>query len=152
MQIKVERSNRILAELEKFQPDSKQMQSALFVIGNLIANRGKLNLKTATPPAFDSGFLHGKIAFRIEGSGKEIQRVVCGAFGVKYARMVEYGGVMTKRQLAAMFASFNETGKKRRAGKGIIANRRYRGRPYLTTALEQVRPQVLAALANIRKA
>lgn len=150
-EIKIDKAERILAQLAKYQPDSPQMKQALFVIGTIVSTQAKENLKTAKPaPAFDSGFLHGKIGFQLEGSG-DVSRVVVGAFGVKYARMVEFGGVMTKRQLAAMFASFNETKKKKFAPKGIIKNRVYAARPYLTPALEQSRAEIVKTLSKIRE-
>lgn len=140
-------AQRIIARLKRYQQESPEMQRALYAIGNLVANQAKRNLTSSG--AIDSGILRAAMAFRIEKAAG-ISRVVVGAFGIKYARMVEFGGVMTKRQMAAMFASFRERGKKRKPGKGIIANMHYRKRPYLAPALKEMRPSIVAELAKVR--
>lgn len=145
-EVKISSTDRIMARLKAFQPDSPEMNQALFAIGNLVSNQAKRNL--TAKGAVDTGVLRGRMNFRIE-KAEGISRVVVGAFGIKYARMVEYGGVMTKRQLAAMFASFRERGKKPKPGKGIISGMRYQGRPALTDALKESRPSILAMLARI---
>jgi hypothetical protein len=149
-EIKISSASRILARLARYKPDSPEMAQALFAIGNLVANRAKVNLTTmgAVGSYGGGGQLRARTTFRIEKAAG-ISTVSIGAFGVKYARMVEFGGVMTKRQMRAMFASFNERGMKRRPGKGIIVGMRYRGRPALTNAFAESRPSILAALAKV---
>lgn len=137
---------RMLARLQRFEPDSPQMGQALFAIGTTVVNLAKR--RATRERAVDSGLYRARIAFRIERSAG-LASVVAGAFGIKYARMIEFGGVMTRRQMRAMFASFNERGKKRRAGKGIIVDGYYRGRPIMGRALDESRKPVLEILRKL---
>lgn len=127
-------------------PNSPAFKAALFRIGTLVRNRAIRNL--TVQDAVDEGTLRGSIAFKIESSG-DISRVVVGAFGIKYARMVEHGGAFTDQMRKAMFASFRNRGKPRRPGKGIISGGRYRARPFIGPAATQSQIEIKGILRSL---
>lgn len=147
-EFKFDRSKRLMARLERavaMNESGPEVGAALFAIGTLVSNNAKRRL--ARLGAVDTGFLRASVAHRIEQS-RGLATVVIGPFGVKYARMVEYGGVMTRRQMRAMFATMHRMGRKQ-ASKGIIKGGRYRGRPYMGPALNDSRSQIEQIIRNL---
>lgn len=132
-------NRRLIARLNRLKPDSPQMERALFAIGTLLTANAKR--RATAELAVDTGLYRARIAAKYD-KAEGLTRVSVGAFGIKYARMIEYGGVMTRRQMRAMFASMRERGRPRRPGKGIIINGHYTERPIMRRALEETRPRV----------
>ena len=120
-------------------------QNKLFAIGNLVKNQAVDNITASG--AVDTGELRSKIQFIIE-EGAGISRVVVGAFGVKYARMVEFGGPFTDQMRKAMFATFRDRGKTPKPGKGIIGGGWYQARPFLGPAVRDSVPDVQEILTG----
>lgn len=137
---------RLLVRLSRLSGDAPELRQALFAIGNLIANKAKN--RALRERAIDSNAYRSRIAFRIEKSAG-LSRVVVGSFGVKYARMIEYGGVMTRRQMRAMFYAMRKAGKPRRPGKGIIENGYYHARPVMGRAFDESQPGIMSILRNL---
>lgn len=139
---------RIVQIISDADPSSPRFKAALFRIGTLIRNRAVA--KITEQGAVDEGFLRASIAFKIESSG-DISTVTVGAFGVKHARIVEFGGAFTDQMRKAMFASFRNQGKPKRPGKGIISGGFYRARPYLGPAVRQSRGEVKGILKSVMR-
>lgn len=137
---------RLLVRLSRLFDTSPEMASALFAIGQVIANNAKM--RATRELAVDTGRYRARIAPRIERSSG-LMRVVVGPFGIKYARMIEYGGVMTRRQMRAMFAAMRDRGKRKRPGKGIIVNGYYHSRPIMGRALDESRPRITEILRKL---
>lgn len=135
--------SRMLNRMDAFSPNSPEYKRALFHVGTVVRNIAMENL--TRQGAISSGQLRARMAFRIEGNA-DVQRVLIGAFGVRYARMVEQGGAFTDAMRRAMFASFRERGLPPRQGKGVITGNRYRARPYLAPALRQARATIVKLL------
>lgn len=141
-------TSRIAATLKNLDPNSPETKGVLFRIGTMLRNMAIGNLTTLG--AVDRGRLRASINFTIEASG-ENARLTVGAFGVKYARIVELGGPFTDQMRKAMFASFRELGMKPKEGKGIIRGGYYRARPYLAPALREARPTIVEAVQGLYK-
>lgn len=137
---------RLVQIVSSADPNSPKFKAALFRIGTLVRNRAVR--KITERDAVDEGFLRGSIAFRIESNG-DISTVTVGAFGVKYARIVEFGGAFTDQMRKAMFASFRRQGKPKRPGKGVIKGGIYRARPWLGPAVKQSRGEVRGILRSL---
>ena len=137
---------RFVKRLNKVSPDSPEFRAVLFRIGTLIRNEAVDNLTRSG--AIDSGVLRSSISFDIQGN-QNIQEVIVGAFGVRYARMVEFGGAFTDQMRKAMFASFNNRGKPPKTGKGIIQGGRYQARPYLGPAVRDSQEEVKGLLMRL---
>lgn len=149
--VKIEKSevkNQIIGRIAGagFLPNDPRTKQTLFKIGVLVSNLAKANL--TNQGIVSSGQLRAKTTFLLEGN-QDVQRVLIGPFGVKYARMVELGGAFTRQQQKAMFASFRERGLKKKEGKGVIKGGRYRARPYLAPALRDSRKQINEMVRSI---
>ena len=142
-------SKNILATLsKKLDVQGPKVKQALFQVGTLVRNEA---VRTITSKKIvDEGFLRANMSFKVEQS-QGVARVVVGAFGVKYARLVEYGGAFTDRQRRAMFASLREQGKLERnyKSKGVIVGNQYKARPFLTPASRKTLPQVKGILLSV---
>ena len=139
--------NRFVKQVEGLQPDSQEFKAALFKIGNDVKNTAIDNI-TSVGAVGKTGILRSSINFDIVGSGN-IQTVTVGAFGVKYARIVELGGVFTDRMRRAMFASFAEQGGKKRPGKGIIQSGYYKARPFIGPAVRENKENIRGILMEL---
>lgn len=137
---------RIIATLESLDPNSPEINRILFGIGTMLRNMAIGNISRLG--AVDQGRLRASINFQIESNG-ESTRLIVGAFGLKYARIVELGGAFTDQMRKAMFASFRARGLKPREGKGIIRDGYYRARPYLGPALANARPEITAQFREL---
>ena len=137
---------RLTVLLDGVDPNGQEFRAALFRIGTLLRNRAVMEI--TRQGAVDEGILRASISFKIEAS-QDISRVIVGAFGIKYARMVEHGGAFTDQMRKAMFASFRDRGKPRRPSKGIIVGRRYRARPFIGPAITQSRGEVRGILRSL---
>lgn len=140
--------NRIVARLEKTKGNSEEMKKALFAIGNTVRNSAIDNVTEIG--AVDSGILRSSISFDIVGN-ENLQTLTVGAFGVKYARMVEFGGIFTDRMRRAMFASFKDRGKPPRPGKGIIGSGQYKARPFIGPAIQENKDKIRDILLRVPK-
>lgn len=134
--IKVTKSTRLVELLKGEKVGGPALDKALFDIGTLVRNDAIGNITRRK--IVDEGFLRANVSFKLEKSAG-VSRVVVGAFGVKYGRMVEYGGAFTDRQRRAMFASLREQGKleKNYKPKGVIVGNVYRARPFLNPAVDK---------------
>lgn len=139
-------NRRLIGVLDNVDPNSPVYKAALFRIGTLVRNYAIVEL--TSKGAVDTGYLRSRIAFRIETS-KDVSRVIVGAWGARYARMVEYGGTFTQQQRKAMFASFHDLGKPKKQGKGVLRGLQYLARPFLGPAFEQTRGEVNTILKNL---
>lgn len=143
-----ELERRIAVRLKKFEPDSRQMREALTRIGIMIEGQAKINVRKHT--MIDSGRLINSIRYELfKSPGQAGVRV--GPFGIPYAAMHEFGGVMTDRQRRAMFASLRERGKlgKTRQAKGVIVGGRFRERPYLRPAVLKHRARIVDIIRGL---
>jgi phage gpG-like protein len=120
-------------------PNSPEFKQKMHRIGMLIESQTKFNIKAWG--MIDSGRLLNSVGYRIEGN-----ELIVGSFGVPYAAINEFGGPVSKRQLAAMFASFRRSGKKSRESKGIIRNGMWKARPYLRPAITKLAPRIVDIL------
>ena len=139
-------NDRITVVLDGLDPNSPAFRGALFRIGTTIRNQAVANITQSG--AVDEGLLRASISFKIESS-RDLSRVIVGAFGIKYARMVEFGGAFTDQMRKAMFASFIERGKPKRPGKGVITSGQYKARPYLGPAVRQSSGEVKGILKDL---
>jgi len=137
---------RIIATLETMDPNAPETNRVLFNIGTKLRNMAIGNISRMG--AVDQGRLRASINFQIESDG-DSTRLIVGAFGLKYARIVELGGAFTDQMRKAMFASFAARGLKRREGKGIIRDGYYRARPYLGPALARARPEIIEQIRGL---
>lgn len=137
---------RLTVVLDGIDPNGQEYRAALFRIGSLMRNRAVAII--TKEGAVDEGILRASISFKIESSS-DISRLIVGAFGIKYARMVEYGGAFTDQMRKAMFASFRDRGKPRKPGKGIISGGRYQARPFIGPAARQSLPEVKGILKDL---
>lgn len=142
------KSKRLTVLLDGVDPFHPQFRAALFQIGTTIRNKA-VSIITREG-AVDEGVLRASISFEIQAN-KGISRVIVGAFGIKYARLVEYGGAFTDQMRKAMFASLRDQGKLNRkyTPKGIIVGKRYRARPYIGPAVTQTRGEVRGILKDV---
>lgn len=132
--------------MERLNPDDPQTMRVLFQIGTMLRNMAVGNISRMG--AVDQGRLRASINFTIESNGSAT-RLIVGAFGMKYARIVELGGAFTDQMRKAMFASFNARGLKRKEGKGIIRDGYYRARPFMGPALADAKPEIIAKFRDL---
>jgi hypothetical protein len=137
---------RLTVLLDGVDPNGPEFRAGLFRIGTLLRNRAVAHLTRQS--AVDEGTLRASISFKIEASN-DISRVIVGAFGIKYARMVEHGGAFTDQMRKAMFASFRDRGKPRRPGKGIISGGWYQARPFIGPAVKESQAEIIGILKDM---
>lgn len=139
-------NGRLTVVLDGIDPNGAEYRAALFRIGTLMRNKAVAII--TQEGAVDEGILRASISFKIESS-QDISRVIVGAFGIKYARMVEHGGAFTDQMRKAMFASFRDRGKPKKPGKGIISGGRYQARPFIGPAAQQSLPELKGILKDL---
>jgi hypothetical protein len=100
--------------------------------------------------AVDSGKLRSSIRFDIRTT-KNLSILTVSAFGVPYARMVEYGGPFTDKMRRAMFARLRDMGKPKRPGKGIIRAGHYQARPFLRPAISESIPFIRKTIRGLKR-
>ena len=121
-------------------PDNR---SALVRIGMLLESQAKLNARRKA--IADTGLLINSIKYDIvdKNGGAVIQ---VGTPGIKYGMINEFGGPFTDEMRKAMFASFRDRGKGKRASKGVIVGKQWLPRPYIRPALVQQRDRIIDIL------
>jgi hypothetical protein len=139
--------NQLISRLQKrfkrFRLSSAESKQKLARIALLLENQTKINIRRQG--IVDTGNLLNSIQSRVS-IRKNSATVSYGSFGVRYARLHEFGGPFTDRMRRAMFASFRARGSPPRAGKGIIQGGRFKARPYIRPSIIQQRRSILNIL------
>lgn len=138
--------SRIIATLNRLQPESRESRAALFRIGTKLRNDAIENL--TSQGAVDEGLLRSSLQFTIETS-QYLSQVVVHTSGRRYARIVELGGAFTDAMRRAMFASLRARGRPPRPGKGIVQGGRYRARPYMSPAAARARASIVEEIRKL---
>lgn len=142
--------SRIIARLNEqtksAQPNSPELRSALTRIGILIQTQTKINIRQRG--IIDTGRLLNSIRYEFFLE-QHIAGINVGSFGVPYAAMNEFGGIMTENQRRAMFAALARSGKLKggRKSKNVITREgRWKARPYLRPAVRNHTERIIAIL------
>ena len=142
---------RILARIERYQPDSPRLREGLTRIGIMIENETKRNIQTKR--IVDTGTLLNSIRFRLFQRGK-IAGVKVGSWGVPYAAAHEFGfnGPVTVRNHQRLIhQAFGRPIEARMVD--VSAHQRMmrvRARPYLNPAVKSVRKQMLEIIRGLK--
>jgi hypothetical protein len=129
--------------------NSPQLNEAFIRIGLRITTKAKLNIRQKK--MIDRGGLFNSIRYEFFKEG-DLGGVKIGSFGVPYAAINEFGGVVTRRMLRAMFAA--NAGRPPRASKNVIhispgaETGTWRKRPYLIPALRSERDFITNTIAT----
>ena len=122
--------------LEQARPSPDKVKTALLKISMMIIAKAKL--KARQKRIVDRGTLINSLRWELYQAG-DTQGAFIGSFGVKYAAMNEFGGVVTERQRRAMMAALSQRGGARLPSKGVIMKHggswRWKPRPYLRPAV-----------------
>lgn len=128
---------------------SPQLNEAFIRIGLRVTTKAKLNLRAKR--MIDRGGLFNSIRYEFFREGT-LGGVQIGSFGVPYAAINEFGGIVTRQMLRAMFAA--NAGRPARPSKNVInispgaATGTWRKRPYLIPAFRSERQFITDTIAN----
>ncbi len=121
--------------LEKARPTKEKIDTALLKISMMIIAKAKLKVRQHR--MVDRGHLINSLRWEMFHLGNTYG-VFVGSFGIKYAAMNEFGGVVTEQQRRAMMAAISKRSI-RIASKGIIKKHggawRWKPRPFLRPAV-----------------
>lgn len=141
---------RILRKMRATEPNDPRMRETMLRIGLLIEAHAKLNVRRWG--MIDTGRLFNSIRSEYYRKGSETG-VKVGSFGVPYASMNEFGGIVTDRQRRAMFASLRDRGKLKTQSvdKGVIQGSRWIKRPFLRPAVAKNRGKIVELIRELFK-
>lgn len=123
---------RLTEAMRGYSADSPVMRRFMAGIGADIVGRARGGI--VRQRIVDTGRLLNSISFRLEAGANSLT-VYAGAFGVRHAALMEYGGRYTPAMMRAMFASLHNRGLLgKRPGKGLLVGGVLPPRPYLRPA------------------
>lgn len=140
-------SKQMSDRLKSLEPESKQMNKALQMIGVTLQNRMIMN--ATQKRIIDTGALRASLRYRVDGN-----TVTAGSFGVPYARFHEFGANLPPNAVRAMFANMAKRKRqKRHVSKGVFSGNvrdggTLKARPFVMIALKQEQARIRAILAQ----
>lgn len=134
---------RIRVRARRWVFNDREAKQRLIRIGLLLENQTKINIRRQG--IVDTGNLLNSIQSRVVSSQNRAI-ISYGSFGVKYARVHEFGGPFTDRMRRAMFARLNARGAAPKPGKGIVQGGFIRARPYIRPSIIQQRRRIIEIL------
>jgi len=132
-------------------PRSPEMKTALTRIGTVLQAEIRLNI--GRKHIVDYGGLLNSIKYEIDGNTLSV-----GSYGIKYAAMNEFGGPMTHKQVAAMFANLRlrkgAGPRSAKKGKGVVTifpdgTGHWRPRPFIRPALQKHKQFIIDTLRAV---
>jgi hypothetical protein len=131
--------------LEKTKPTPEKINMALTKISMMIIAKAKIKIRQKR--IVDRGHLINSMRWELYRSGNVYGSFI-GSFGVKYAAMNEFGGIVTQRQFRAMMAALAD--RPRLPSKGVVVRAgaawRWKPRPYLRPAVIESQRYILETL------
>lgn len=126
---------RVTEAMAAYSANSPVMQRFMVRLGADIVARARSNI--VRERIVDTGRLLNSISFRLESSADTLT-LYAGAFGVRHAALMEFGGRYTPAMMRAMFASLRNRGLLgKRPGKGLLVGGVLPPRPYLRPAFAE---------------
>ena len=147
-QFQSELERRLRARIRQLDPDNPRIHESLLRIGFLLESQVKLNIRRKR--IIDTGRLLNPIRHELIKRG-QIVGVQVGSFGVPYAAIHEFGGIMTDRMRRAMFWTLRQAGRlgRVRTSKGIVQGQTFMARPYLRPAVRMHRDRIVNIIRDM---
>ena len=132
--------------LSKVRPTPDKIERALLKISMMIIAKAKLKIRQHR--MIDRGHLINSMRWELYKSGNTYGSFI-GSFGVKYAAMNEFGGIVSERQRRAMMAALSNRNVNL-PPKGIVKRFggawRWKPRPYLRPAVIESKQYIIDTL------
>lgn len=139
---------RMEFQLSKVRPSPTKIQTALLKISMMIIAKAKIKIRQKR--IVDRGHLINSMRWELYRAGNTYGSFI-GSFGVKYAAMNEFGGIVSERQRRAMMAALSER-RVKLPPKGIIMRHggswRWKPRPYLRPAVIESKQYITETLRS----
>jgi len=137
---------------EKLSANDKSIDNALLRIAMMVIAKAKINVRRHR--MVDTGRLINSLRWELYRN-QDVKGVYIGSFGIKYAAMNEFGGLVDERQRRAMFKAFSMRGGPPRPSKNVIEKSgsewRWRPRPYLRPALKQSKEYIMETIRDMMR-